>query len=108
MLQQFTQKEDQLLLHDGTEHEIPRPRRRCAKRKLQRQEEKAYRKKCCYHYRLLFDFKTFSGRRQDKTIADNCYTIPTGFSLVQDTRYQGFCPDGVRIIKPMKKPKGKN
>jgi hypothetical protein len=43
----------------------------------------------------------------DKKIADLQYTIPKGFELWQDTGYQGYCPEGVTIIQPAKKPKGK-
>ncbi|MDR1091855.1 MAG: transposase family protein, partial [Prevotella sp.] len=33
--------------------------------------------------------------------------IPSGFSLWQDTGYQGYRPEGVRIYQPVKKPKGR-
>jgi hypothetical protein len=51
--------------------------------------------------------RTFSGRIHDKTIADNAYTIPAGYTLIQDTGYQGYQPEGVEIIQPQRKPKGK-
>ena len=43
----------------------------------------------------------------DKQIADTFYSIPKGFTLWQDTGYQGYKPEGVRIQQPLKKPRGK-
>jgi hypothetical protein len=51
--------------------------------------------------------QTVSGRAHDKTIADNFYTIPAGYTLAQDTGYQGYRPEGVKILQPVKKPRGK-
>jgi hypothetical protein len=44
----------------------------------------------------------------DKRIADEPYTIPPGITLYQDSGYQGFRPEGVTIIQPTKKMKGKS
>jgi hypothetical protein len=35
------------------------------------------------------------------------YSIPKGFTLWQDTGYQGYKPEGVLIQQPLKKPRGK-
>jgi hypothetical protein len=56
---------------------------------------------------ILFVSQTFSGHIHDKTIADTAYSIPAGFTLLQDSGYQGYAPLGVKIIQPQKKPKGK-
>ncbi|MDR0560238.1 MAG: transposase family protein, partial [Prevotellaceae bacterium] len=58
---------------------------------------------CCT---VLFVSQTVAGRIHDKAIADMAYNIPSGFTLYQDTGYQGYSPDGVRIMQPYKKPKG--
>ena len=35
------------------------------------------------------------------------YSFPVPCTLYQDTGYQGYEPEGVEIIQPVKKPKGK-
>jgi hypothetical protein len=103
--------EEKLLLHDGTEREIPRP----MDEELQRDKYSGKKKKhsvknaviiasCCL---IVYVSRTFSGRIHDKTIADNEYTIPPGYTLLQDTGYQGYQPEGVKIIQPQKKTRGK-
>jgi hypothetical protein len=103
--------DNKLLLHDGTEREIPRP----VDDDLQKDKYSGKKKKhtvknavvtaaCCL---ILFVSRTFPGRIHDKTIADLSYTIPLGFTLVQDSGYQGYQPEGVKIIQPQKKPRGK-
>jgi hypothetical protein len=100
-----------LLLHDGTEREIPRP----LDDDLQKDNYSGKKKKhtvknavitaaCCF---ILFVSRSFPGRIHDKTIADTEYTIPAGYTLLQDTGYQGYRPEGVEIIQPQKKPRGK-
>jgi hypothetical protein len=100
-----------LLLHDGTEREIPRP----VNSELQKEKYSGKKKKhtvknaviitaCCL---ILFVSRTFSGKVHDKRIADESYTVPRGFTLFQDTGYQGYQPEGVRIIQPQKKSAGK-
>ena len=104
--------EAKVLLHDGTEREIPRP----VDDELQKEKYSGKKKKhtvknaviiaaCCL---ILFVSRTYSGRIHDKTIADSDYSIPPGFTLLQDTGYQGYRPDGVIIIQPEKKPRGKD
>jgi hypothetical protein len=103
--------EANVLLHDGTEREIPRP----VDDDLQKDNYSGKKKKhtvknaviiaaCCL---ILYVSRTYSGRIHDKTIADNDYTIPCGYTLFQDTGYQGYRPEGVNIIQPQKKPRGK-
>jgi hypothetical protein len=59
---------------------------------------------CCM---VLFVNQTFQGCVHDKKIADQSYRIPPEFTIVQDTGYQGYCPERVPVIQPQKKPKGK-
>lgn len=56
---------------------------------------------------VLFVGTTVHGRLHDKKIADLQYIIPKDFTLWQDTGYQGYTPEGVVVIQPKKKPKGK-
>ena len=100
-----------LLLHDGTEREVPRPL------DAEEQQEKYSGKKKKHTVKnavitnalgyILFTSLTFSGSVHDKKIADQSYSIPVGFSLWQDCGYQGYRPAGVTIVQPLKKPKGK-
>ena len=103
--------EAKLLLHDGTEREIPRPidadlqkDRYSGKKKKHTVKNAVIITACCL---ILYVSRTFSGRVHDKTIADTAYSIPAGYTLVQDSGYQGYQPEGVKIIQPLKKSRGK-
>ena len=103
--------EEKVLLHDGTEREIPRPQEEEEQKKKYSGKKKKHTVKnavivsaSCL---VLFVSQTFDGRIHDKTIADAGYTVPPGFTLYQDTGYQGYRPEGVKIVLPEKKPKGK-
>jgi hypothetical protein len=100
-----------LLLHDCTEREIPRPvdddlqkDRYSGKKKKHTVKNAVIITACCL---IVYVSRTFSGKVHDKKIADLAYTIPAGYTLLQDTGYQGYRPEGVKIIQPKKKPKGK-
>ena len=57
---------------------------------------------------LLFLSETHQGRVHDKRIADTTpYPLPTGSHLLQDLGLQAFTLEGVTIIQPTKKPRGK-
>ncbi len=50
---------------------------------------------------------TWEGKRHDKYIVDcETYQFPEGSTLGQDTGFQGFGPEGIRILQPKKKPRG--
>lgn len=98
------------LLHDGTEREVPRPLEAEAQKEQYSGKKKKHTLKnavitnaVCY---ILFVSLSFCGRTHDKKMADS-YTIPPGFRLWQDCGYQGYRPADVRIMQPLKKPKGK-
>jgi hypothetical protein len=106
-----TSEEDKILLHDGTEREIPRPQDKEAQQLKYSGKKKRHTVKnaviiscCCV---VLYASPTFDGRVHDKKIADAAYRIPPGFTLAQDTGYQGYRPEGVTVFQPQKKPKGK-
>ena len=108
-LSEFCKEGEKVLLQDGTEREIPRP----VDEEEQKEKYSGKKKKHTVKNALvisaactiLFVSPTFSGRIHDKTIADNAYSIPEGFTLLQDSGYQGYAPLGVEIIQPQKKTK---
>jgi len=110
-LSEFCKEGEKVLLHDGTEREVPRPQDEDEQKEKYSGKKKKHTVKnaliisaACT---ILFVSPTFSGRVHDKTIADTAYSIPSGFTLLQDSGYQGYAPSGVEIIQPQKKPKGK-
>lgn len=51
---------------------------------------------------------TVAGRIHDKKLADEqALSFPKGSKLWQDTGFQGYAPEGVFIIQPKKKPRGR-
>jgi|SRR5262249_43896324 len=58
--------------------------------------------------RILFLSETHQGSVHDKRMADTTpYPLPTGSHLLQDLGFQAFTLEGVTIIQPTKKPRGK-
>lgn len=58
--------------------------------------------------RILFLSETHPGSVHDKRMADATpYPLPDRSQLLQDLGFQGFTLDGVDIIQPTKKPRGK-
>ena len=58
--------------------------------------------------RILFLSETHQGSVHDKRIADTTpYPLPAGSQLLQDLGFQAFTLEGVEIIQPRKKPRGK-
>ena len=57
---------------------------------------------------ILFLSDTHAGSVHDKRIADQTlYPLPAGSRLLQDLGFQAFTLEGVAIIQPTKKPRGK-
>jgi len=108
-------EEEMILIHDGTEREIPRP----VDHELQKETYSGKKKKntlkngviintLCM---ILFVGATVKGSTHDKKIADLQYLnvlneIKAKIILLQDTGYQGFAPLGVTTKQPFKKPIG--
>lgn len=105
-----------LLMHDGTEREIPRPvdyeeqkENYSGKKKKHTLKNGVIISTMCL---ILFVGATVSGATHDKKIADQQYLNVLSNAIVkiillQDTGYQGFAPTGTNIIQALKKPKGK-
>ena len=57
---------------------------------------------------MLFLSDTYPGSVHDKRMADTTpYPLPVGSQLLQDVGFQAFTLDGVDIIQPTKKPRGR-
>jgi hypothetical protein len=91
--------EQPVLMHDGTEREIPRPV------DYDRQKEQYSGKKKRHTVKnavvitvscmILFVSQTVCGKTHDKKMADTMYSFPVPCALYQDTGYQGYAPKGV-------------
>jgi hypothetical protein len=100
-----------VLIHDGTEREIPRP----VDSEEQKENYSGKKKKHTLKNAviitagclILFVSQSVCGKTHDKRIADAMYSFPYPCTLYQDTGYQGFRPDGVATVQPIKKPKGR-
>ena len=107
---------DTMLLHDSTEREIPRPgddetqkENYSGKNKKHTLKNAVIVSATCF---IVFVGATVSGAVHDKRMAEQQYlqvlsNAKAAITLWQDTGYQGFAPQGVTIIQPQKKPKGK-
>lgn len=100
-----------VLLHDGTEREIPRPVDYDEQKEQYSGKKKRHTVKnaviitvfCLIH----FVSKNVSGKTHDKKMADTMYSFPVPCLLYQDTGYQGYALVKATIIQPVKKTKGK-
>jgi len=105
----WSEEEQALFFHDGTERPINRPQEDqktyySGKKKQHTVKNNVIIDETC---KVLFLTPTFEGKKHDKRIADEAgYTFPEGSTVYQDTGFQGFCPEGVLIVQPKKKPKG--
>jgi hypothetical protein len=100
-----------VLHHDGSEREIPRPvdedeqkGNYSGKKKKHTLKNAVIITASCL---ILFVSPSVFGKTHDKKIADtmySCFLSPC--VLYQDTGYQGFRPEGVTIMQPVKKLKG--
>ncbi|MDR0541145.1 MAG: transposase [Dysgonamonadaceae bacterium] len=95
-----------VLLHDGTEREIPRPvdwdeqqENYSGKKKKHTLKNALTITSCCM---ILFVRESVCVKMHDKKIADTMYAFPLPCVLYQDTGYQGYKPDGVWIEQPIK------
>jgi hypothetical protein len=105
----LSEEEQSLFFHDGTERPINRPQEDqktyySGKKKQHTVKNNVIIDETC---KILFLTPTCEGKKHDKRIADEAsYTFPEGSTVYQDTGFQGFCPQGVLIVQPKKKPKG--
>ena len=58
--------------------------------------------------RIVFLSETAPGSVHDKRLADTTpYPLPAGSQLLQDVGFQAFTLEGVDILQPTKKPRGR-
>jgi hypothetical protein len=106
---ELSQEEQSLFFHDGTERPINRPQKDqetyySGKKKQHTVKNNVIIDEIC---KILFLTATCEGKKHDKRITDEAgYTFPEGSTVYQDTGFQGFCPEGVLIMQPKKKPRG--
>lgn len=100
-----------ILLHDGTEREIPRPVDSDEQKEQYSGKKKRHTVKnavvITVSCLILFVSQTVCGKTHDKKMADTMYSFPVSCILYQDTGYQGYAPEKVTIIQPIKRRKGK-
>lgn len=108
---QSSEDELPVFLHDGTEREIPRPvdtdkqqEHYSGKKKKHTVKNAVIITACCL---ILFVSESICGKTHDKKIADTMYSFPYPCVLYQDTGYQGYKPERVVVVQPVKKSKGK-
>ena len=98
--------------HDGTERPIQRPKDPETQTAYYSGKKKRHTVKnnliINADCKVVLLTPSCEGRRHDKHIADSVgYCLPQGSTLYQDTGFQGFDLQGVNIIQPEKKPKGR-
>jgi DDE superfamily endonuclease/Helix-turn-helix of DDE superfamily endonuclease len=95
---------------DGTERPLNRPKDKEDRKTYYSGKKKAHTLKnnviTQRGGKVLFLSDTYEGKKHDKKIADEeGYEFPDGSRLWQDTGFQGYSPEGVRIEQPKKKPR---
>lgn len=101
-----------LFFHDGTERPITRPQDKTAQKLYYSGKKKGHMLKNILlinaECKVALLTPTCEGRKHDKKAADEAdYELPQEAILYQDTGFQGFTLEGVTIIQPKKKPRGK-
>lgn len=98
-----------VLLHDGTEREVPRPVDRDDQKDKYSGKKKRHTVKNAVVTTvtglMLFVGATVSGHTHDKRIADEQYSFPSEWTVYQDTGYVGY-RSGDNTVMPFRKPKG--
>ena len=97
---------------DGTERPINRPQDKEDRKTYYSGKKKAHTVKNNVITerggKVVYLSDTYEGKNHDKKIADEeKYQFPRGSILWQDTGFQGYAPEGVKIRQPKKKPRGR-
>ena len=95
---------------DGTERPINRPQDKEERKTYYSGKKKAHTLKnnviVQKKGKVVFLSDTYEGKKHDKKIADEeGYEFPEDSTLWQDTGFQGYAPEGVKIEQPQKKPR---
>jgi DDE superfamily endonuclease/Helix-turn-helix of DDE superfamily endonuclease len=97
---------------DGTERPIHRPQDKEERKTYYSGKKKAHTLKnnviTQRGGKVVFLSDTYEGKRHDKKIADEeGYEFPPHSTLWQDSGFQGYAPEGVKIEQPKKKPRNR-
>ena len=110
----FVPEEEELAIyfHDGTERPIPRPKDKELQKEYYSGKKKQHTVKNIViintQSEICFLTTTCEGKKHDKKATDEAgYSFSEGSVLFQDTGFQGFHVEGVIVIQPKKKPRGK-
>jgi hypothetical protein len=99
-----------LLIIDGAERPIRRPKDKGRKKDDYSGKKKAHRKKnllVSAERRVVYLGETAAGSVHDKKLADESgLCFPPDALLLKDTGFQGYEPAGVATLQPKKKPRG--
>jgi hypothetical protein len=112
LLNALEKEASQDLLIDGAERRRQRPKDNEKQKELYSGKKKAHTVKniivAGYNDdEIKYLSNTCEGKKHDKKIVDEAeLEFPEKTDLYQDTGFQGFCPEGVNIHQPKKKPKG--
>ncbi|MEM9009468.1 MAG: transposase family protein, partial [Cyanobacteria bacterium P01_F01_bin.86] len=95
---------------DGTERPINRPKDKDKQKDYYSGKKKTHSvKNIIINERggkVVYLSDTHPGKKHDKKIADEeDYQFPMGSTLLQDTGFQGYRPEGVTVVQPKKKPR---
>lgn len=109
---ELAQEPGQTFFQDGMERSIQRPKDKDVQRDYYSGKKKRHTVKNNIvidgRAKIVLLTKTYEGKKHDKKICDDAaFTLPKGSYLYQDTGFQGFVLDGVTIVQPKKKPRGK-
>ena len=100
-----------LLVIDGVERPVRRPKDKDDQRKDYSGKKKSHRKKnllISSEKRVVYLGATSAGSVHDKRLADESgLTYPADTLLLKDTGFQGYEPAGTATLQPKKKPRGR-
>ena len=101
-----------LLILDGAERPIRRPKDKQRKKDDYSGKKKAHRKKnlllSSHARRVVYLGPTSPGSVHDKTLADESgICLPADAVVLQDTGFQGYAAAGAQTYQPRKKPRGR-
>ena len=100
-----------LLVLDGAERPVRRPKNKDDQKRNYSGKKKAHRKKnlvISSEKRVVYLGPTSPGSVHDRALADeSALTYPPDALVLKDTGFQGYEPPGTRTLQPRKKPRGR-
>ena len=101
-----------LLILDGAERPIRRPKDKDDQKQNYSGKKKAHRKKnllvSSHRRQVVYLGPTAAGKVHDKKLADESgLAFPADTLVLKDTGFQGYAPPGAATLQPRKKPRGR-